>query len=195
MFLDNPPAMRPFEFLMGILTPPRYGTIDPTPLMAVFFPLFFGIMVTKEGPKLLEFNVRFGDPETQSLLPLLETDFVDLAEAVAGGKVSSLKLSYSGRSAVGVVVAAPGYPGPYPKALAVDEIDLGGLKDSFVFHANTGRDGSGRLITGGGRCFTAVALAEELLAANAAAYQTAARVKFEGAWFRPDIGKKFYEEA
>lgn len=157
--------------------------------------LFFGIMVTKSGPKLLEFNVRFGDPETQSLLPLLETDLVDVAEAVANGKLSGLKLAYSDRSAVGVVVAAPGYPGPYPKSLAVDEIDLGGLKDSFVFHASTDRDGSGRLVTGGGRCFTAVALAGETLGATAAAYEAAKRVKFEGAWFRPDIGRKFYEEA
>jgi phosphoribosylamine---glycine ligase len=157
--------------------------------------LFFGIMVTKDGPKLLEFNVRFGDPETQSLLPLIETDFVDVAEAVASGKLASLKLSYSDCNAVGVVIAAPGYPGPYPKGLRVEEIDVGGLKDALVFHASTGRDGSGRLVTGGGRCFTAVALADEMLTANASAYETARRVKFEGAWFRPDIGRKFYEEA
>lgn len=157
--------------------------------------LFFGVMVTKAGPKLLEFNVRFGDPETQSLLPLVETDIVDVAEAVARGELASLKLSYSDRSAVGVVVAAPGYPGTYPKGLPVEEIDLNGLKDALVFHANTGRDGRGRLATGGGRCFTAVGLADDMMVANARAYEAAGRVRFEGAWHRPDIGRKFYEGA
>jgi phosphoribosylamine--glycine ligase len=154
--------------------------------------LFFGVMVTAAGPKLLEFNVRFGDPETQSLLPLIETDFIDVAEAVAAGKLSSLQIKYSGKSAVGVVVAAPGYPGAYPTQLPVEDISLADVKDALVFHANTGRGPDGRVVTGGGRCFTAVGLAEEMLSANAIAYQAAKRVKFEGAWFRQDIGAKFY---
>jgi phosphoribosylamine--glycine ligase len=88
--------------------------------------LFFGVMLTAEGPKLLEYNVRFGDPETQSLLPLLESNIAELcASGVAKGALCSLRPRFSDRTACGVVVAAPGYPGPYPKGLRVD---LGGPK-------------------------------------------------------------------
>ncbi len=157
--------------------------------------LFFGIMVTESGPKLLEYNVRFGDPETQSLLPLLETDLVDVAEAVATGKVAGLKPDFSDSSAVGIVVAAPGYPDTYPKGIAVDAAGAASVRDAVVFHAGTTKDGGGTLRTGGGRCFTAVGVANDLISANKAAYEAAKRVKFEGAWFRGDIGRKFYGES
>jgi phosphoribosylamine-glycine ligase len=154
--------------------------------------LFFGLMVTEEGPKLLEYNVRFGDPETQSLLPLMESDLADLAEAVAAGKAGELKPVFSDDCAVGIVVAAPGYPDSYPKGLEVDVRGLHSLRDALIFHAGTTRSPEGVLLTGGGRCFTAVGLAREHLAASAAAYEAAKLVRFEGAWFRADIGKKFY---
>jgi len=157
--------------------------------------LFFGIMVTESGPKLLEYNVRFGDPETQSLLPLLETDLVDVAEAVATGKVAGLRPAFSDSSAVGIVVAAPGYPDAYPKGIAVDAAGAASVRDAVVFHAGTTRDGGGTLRTGGGRCFTAVGVANDLISANKAAYEAAKRVNFEGAWFRGDIGRKFYGES
>jgi phosphoribosylamine---glycine ligase len=156
--------------------------------------LFFGIMVTESGPKLLEYNVRFGDPETQSLLPLLKTDFLDLAEAAARGRVKELSPEFSDESAVGIVVAAPGYPDAYPKGLAVESAALTSLRDAVVFHASTSVAGDGTLRTGGGRCFTAVGMAGDLLAASAVAYEAAKRVRFEGAWFRSDIGRKFYGE-
>ena len=168
--------------------------------------LFFGIMVTSQGPRLLEYNVRFGDPETQSLLPLLDSNFLDLCAGIAGGQLCSLRPSFSDRIACGVVVASPGYPGDYPKGLAVD---LGGIEagteagipeivptfrgaEALLFHASTARDPDGRLRTGGGRCFTAVGLGETWEAARDSAYATAKAVRFEGAWYRPDIGKAYY---
>lgn len=157
--------------------------------------LFFGIMVTSSGPKLLEYNVRFGDPECQSLFSLLESDFADLVERVANGKLEGLELRWADRTALGVVVAAPGYPGPCPKGLAVEEIRASDLKGVQIFHAGTSRDAEGRLLTGGGRCFTAVALGEDPLSANAAATEAARRIRFEGAWFRQDIGRRFFKEA
>jgi phosphoribosylamine--glycine ligase len=168
--------------------------------------LFFGIMVTAQGPRLLEYNVRFGDPETQSLLPLLESNFLDLCAGTAGGRLCSLRPSSSDRIACGVVIAAPGYPGDYPKGLAVDlgkieaETEAGipeivssvPRAEALLFHASTARDPDGRLRTTGGRCFTAVGLGETWEAARDSAYATAEAVKFEGAWYRPDIGDAYY---
>jgi phosphoribosylamine--glycine ligase len=158
--------------------------------------LFFGVMVTAQGPKLLEYNVRFGDPETQSLLPLIETDFLDVAEKTARGELAGVEIAYAKKCAVGVVVAAPGYPGSYPKDLPVEDIHVSDIGDAVVFHANTsfrslGESGKAEgIATGGGRCFTAVATGSSFQAASANAYAAARRVRFEGAWFRPDIGKR-----
>jgi len=167
--------------------------------------LFFGIMVTKEGPRLLEYNVRFGDPETQSLLPLLTSNLGELCDAVARGRLSSAKLAFSTASACGVVVAAPGYPAHYPKGLAVDlgrtdaavgagqpEIDTDGMPgpEALLFHASTARDPTGQLRTGGGRCFTAVGLGPHWSIARDRAYELARQVRFEGAWYRRDIGAR-----
>ena len=170
--------------------------------------LFFGIMATDQGPRLLEYNVRFGDPETQSLLPLLDSNFLELCAVTAVGRLCSLRPSASNRIACGVVVASPGYPGDYPKGLAVDlgRIDTGaeaGIPEldsgipgaeALLFHASTARGPDGRLRTGGGRCFTAVGVGETWKTARASAYAAAEAVKFEGAWFRPDIGDSYYRE-
>jgi phosphoribosylamine--glycine ligase len=169
--------------------------------------LFFGIMVTDEGPRLLEYNVRFGDPETQSLLPLLASDLGELCNAVVRGRLSAMKLSVSKGVACGVVVAAPGYPAHYPKGLAVDlgqtdaavgagqpEIDTDGMPgaEALLFHASTARDPAGQLRTGGGRCFTAVGLGPDWPTARDRAYELAGRVRFAGAWYRRDIGKRLF---
>jgi phosphoribosylamine--glycine ligase len=152
--------------------------------------LFFGVMMTEDGPKLLEYNVRFGDPETQSLLPLLETGVGELLGGVARGALCSLRPRFSSRAACGVVIAAPGYPGTYPKGIPVD---LGGAgAGSLLFHASTSRREDGVLVTGGGRCFTAVGLGDDWAAARREAYALAERVRFEGAWFRPDIGARIF---
>jgi phosphoribosylamine---glycine ligase len=161
--------------------------------------LFFGIMLTEAGPKLLEYNVRFGDPETQSLLPLLEGGSGELLAAVARGGLCSARPRFSGSVACGVVVAAPGYPGSYPKGLSADLGQDGGdaMCDadrglSLLFHASTSRGADGRPRTGGGRCFTAVGVGRDWDEARAAAYERAAAVRFDGAWYRPDIGKRAY---
>jgi phosphoribosylamine---glycine ligase len=155
--------------------------------------LFFGVMLTTEGPKLLEYNVRFGDPETQSLLPLLETDLSGLLSGVAQGALCSLRPRFSDDCACGVVLAAPGYPQAYPKGL---EVDLGRVDaDSLLFHASTTRDASGRVRTGGGRCFTAVGVGSSWEAARGEAYALAGKVGFEGAWYRPDIGSRMHPAA
>ncbi len=152
--------------------------------------LFFGVMLTGEGPKLLEYNVRFGDPETQSLLPLLETGIGDLLGGVARGALCSLRPRFSAKAACGVVIAAPGYPGAYPKGIPVD---LAGTEDdSLLFHASTSRRGDGSLVTGGGRCFTAVGLGGDWTAARREAYALAEKPRFEGAWFRRDIGASIF---
>lgn len=152
--------------------------------------LFFGIMVTDKGPRLLEYNVRFGDPETQSLLPLLASDAIDLFWAAAGGRLAELNLEYRAQSAVGITIAAPGYPGAYPEHIPVDSLP-GSSDSALLFHAGTFRDVEGRIRTGGGRCFTAVGLGVDYFQAHARALKLAQAVGFEGAWYRPDIGKQF----
>lgn len=170
--------------------------------------LFFGIMLTAEGPRLLEYNVRFGDPETQSLLPRLEGDFAELCAGIASGSLPTPR--FSPRLACGVVVAAPGYPISYPRGLLVDLSSIGqaiaqgkpeanartaagdSAPSALLFQAATGRDAEGGLRTGGGRCFTAVGLGEEWKTARDRAYELAKGVHFDGAWFRPDIGDKIF---
>lgn len=170
--------------------------------------LFFGLMLTADGPRLLEYNVRFGDPEAQALLPRMKDNFAELCEAVASGRMPAP--SFSGMHSCAVVVAAPGYPIAHPRGLPVTllgaaasadsgepELSVGsalgeGAPSGLLFHAATGRDAEGRLRTGGGRTFTAVGLGPDFLAARKRAYELAPLVDFEGAWFRPDIGEKVY---
>lgn len=154
--------------------------------------IFIGLMITAKGPMILEYNVRFGDPETQSLLSLIDSDFGDLALAMAEGTLASYRLELSKKVALGVVVAAPGYPGDYPKGLAIEDLPLTTPGSFHLFQAATTLStDSGRAVTGGGRCFTAVGVAESFEEAKRKAYQGAAQVKFPGAWYRRDIGSKF----
>jgi phosphoribosylamine---glycine ligase len=155
--------------------------------------LFFGVMLTASGPKLLEYNVRFGDPETQSLLPLLAEDLGELCLAVARGKLGHRRPRFTGETACGVVIAAPGYPGPYPKGIVVGErLEVAAGGNASLFHASTSLDAEGKLRTGGGRCFTAVGIGPDWESARSRAYALADGVRFEGAWFRPDIGEKIF---
>ncbi|MDR2589030.1 MAG: phosphoribosylamine--glycine ligase, partial [Spirochaetales bacterium] len=156
--------------------------------------LYFGLMITPGGPKLLEYNVRFGDPETQSLLPLISSDFGNLCDAITTGSLDSFPLTVSERASVGVVVAAKGYPAAYRKGQPVRIAETPGEKDLEVFHTATYRDSEGILKTGGGRCFTVVGTGKDLFEAADRAYRGVKNVFFPGAWFRPDIGKKFLTE-
>jgi phosphoribosylamine-glycine ligase len=153
--------------------------------------VYFGIMVTEAGPMLLEYNVRFGDPEAQVVLPLIQNDFADLSEALAHGTLDRIELRISDQSALGVVVAAPGYPSSYPRHLPIDPLPTPSEHEAVVFHASTTREGD-ELFTGGGRCFTVVGFGGELLQARANAYKTAKEVTFPGSWIRPDIGGRIF---
>ncbi len=156
--------------------------------------LYCGLMVGPKGPKALEYNVRLGDPETQVLLPLIQSDFGGLVDALFAGTLLKYAVSVRPAAATGVVVASAGYPGPYRKDVPVTALPAPGEGEGLVFHATTHRDRDGRLLTGGGRCFTVVGVHEDALAATERAYALASQVRFEGAWFRPDIGRRLFAE-
>ncbi len=156
--------------------------------------LYFGLMITEEGPKVLEYNVRFGDPETQALLPLITSDFGNLWDAAAAGTLDSFPLSFSDSASLGVVIAARGYPGKYSRRLKVKITPRPEEKNLHVFHAGTLRSRDGALLTGGGRCFTVVGVGKDIYKAAELAYSGTEDVRFHGAWFRRDIGKRFMTE-
>ena len=151
--------------------------------------LYIGIMVTRDGPKVLEFNTRFGDPETQVLLPRLETDPVALMHAAASGRLGDVELKVKSDYATCVVIAAQGYPGTYPKGEVVTLPEKLGPGE-FLFHAGTKRDASGRILTNGGRVFGATALGPTLSAALARTYDAVEQTQFASRYFRTDIGAK-----
>ncbi len=154
--------------------------------------LFLGIMATADGPKLLEYNVRFGDPETQSLLAVLKGDLGSLLASAASGRLDPGAAAAAAAApeswACGFVAAAPGYPGAYPKGIPVEALPVDLPGRSLLYHASTRRDPSGRLVTGGGRCFTAVGLGADLREARENGLIAVRGIRFEGAWFREDIG-------
>ena len=161
--------------------------------------LYFGLMMTAQGPKVLEFNVRFGDPETQVLMPMLGMDLGELVESMAAGSPGRLAAASKignapgrPRAALGVVVASRGYPENAEKGAAVSAVPAPAHK-SLIFHASTSRDPDGVIRVGGGRCFTAVGLGDNLGAAAENAYGAARQIRFDGAWFRRDIGRRFIE--
>ncbi|RDV84831.1 phosphoribosylamine--glycine ligase [Ammonifex thiophilus] len=152
--------------------------------------LYAGLMLTGEGPKVLEFNVRFGDPETQPLLYLLESDLLEALEAALDGRLEEVKLSWHPGAAVCVVLAAAGYPGP---ARTGDEIKgLEELEDKegiMVFHAGTRREG-GRFLTAGGRVLGVTARGKDVREARERAYEAVKHISFPGMHYRRDIGLK-----
>jgi phosphoribosylamine--glycine ligase len=148
--------------------------------------LFIGLMLTPEGVKVLEYNVRFGDPETQAVLPLLESDLLELLEATAAGRLAEVTPRWSAGASACVVLAAPGYPGGYPTGLPLSVPET--LPEgTLVFHAGTALEEEG-LVSSGGRVLNVVALAETLAEAVAAAYAGADAIDFKGAHLRRDIG-------
>ncbi|MGA2380969.1 MAG: phosphoribosylamine--glycine ligase [Spirochaetia bacterium] len=154
--------------------------------------LYFGLMITTKGPRVLEFNVRFGDPETQVLLPMLGTDLGELCEAMTTGRLAHVTPPASRPgAALGVVIAGRGYPENAEKGALVAPIPVLPEAESVVFHASTVCDAAGRVRTSGGRCFTAVGMGRDLAEAAARAYTAADAVSFDGAWYRRDIGRKF----
>ena len=156
--------------------------------------LYGGFMLTSEGPKIVEFNVRFGDPETQVVLPRLETDLVDVMCAVAEGRAGDIDLAWSDKWAVCVVLASEGYPGSYEKGkviLGIEEAEA--LEGVTVFHAGTVRNVDGELLTAGGRVLNVVALGDTFEEARERAYEACDLINFEGKQFRTDIGARAAE--
>ncbi|MFC1590350.1 phosphoribosylamine--glycine ligase [Candidatus Omnitrophota bacterium] len=157
--------------------------------------LYAGIMVTGEGPKVLEFNVRFGDPETQAILPRLKTDIVEIMEASIEGALSGVSIEWDPRPCVSVVMASGGYPGKYEKGKVISGLeDAPGGPDAVVFHAGTRltEDAGGRkaCVTNGGRVLNVTALGSDIKDAIENSYRALARVSFEGMHYRKDIGQK-----
>ena len=151
--------------------------------------LYGGFMLTPNGPKLLEYNARFGDPETQVVLPRLESDLVEVMLAVAEGRPDDIELSWADKWTVTVVLASEGYPRAYEKGkviLGVD--DANELDDVMVFHAGTALNADGELVTAGGRVLNVTAMGETFQAARERAYEACALIDFEGKQNRSDIG-------
>jgi phosphoribosylamine--glycine ligase len=154
--------------------------------------LYAGVMATNQGPRVLEFNCRFGDPEIQPLLMRLRTDLLDLIEAVVDERLDTFegKLEWDARPAVCVVMASGGYPGSYEKGLTIKGLgDAAKLPDVKVFHAGTRRDGD-RILTDGGRVLGVTALGDTLSDAKRRAYEAVACIQFPGAFYRRDIADK-----
>ena len=152
--------------------------------------LYGGFMLTPTGPKLLEFNARFGDPETQVVLPRLESDLVDVMYAVAEGRPEDVELAWSDAWAVSVVLASQGYPKAYEKGKVITGIEAAEALDGVtVFHAGT-KVADGAVLTSGGRVLNVTALGDSFAGARELAYQAAALIDFDGKQFRTDIGAK-----
>lgn len=152
--------------------------------------LYFGLMLTSEGPKVLEYNARFGDPETQVVLPRLKTDLLDIMEAVVDERLDQVKVEWDDRAAVCVVVASGGYPGSYEKGLTINGLEnLENKQDVFLFHAGTRWNGTS-LVTNGGRVLGVTALGESLAEAAKEAYNQVDLISFKDMHFRRDIGAK-----
>jgi phosphoribosylamine---glycine ligase len=152
--------------------------------------LYCGLMLDASGPRVVEFNCRFGDPETQVVLPLLETDLAELLLAACTGRLAQVEVRHRAAAAACVVLASGGYPGTYAKGLPIQGLEqLAGARGVVAFHAGTElRDG--RLVTGGGRVLGITATAPDLQTAVRQAYAAAAKVHFEGVHYRRDIGHR-----
>jgi len=154
--------------------------------------LYPGIMLTKGGPKVLEFNARFGDPETQVYLTRLENDLVELLDASVNGTLDKMELKWSPLASVCVVMASGGYPGTYPKGKVIAGLDAANkLPHTKVFHAGTALK-DGQIVTNGGRVLGVTALGKDLRVAQAVAYAAVETIQFEGAHFRRDIAAKAF---
>jgi len=150
--------------------------------------LYGGLMITNDGPKVLEFNVRFGDPEAQVVLPRLKTDLVDIMLAVIDGALERVKIEWSQDACVGVVMASGGYPASYRTGFAIsglNELD----KDVLVFHAGTKIGPGEEIVTSGGRVLTVVATGRTIAQAREKVYHNIARLHFEGCHYRKDIAQ------
>ncbi len=152
--------------------------------------LYAGLILTKEGPKVLEFNARLGDPETQSILPILKTDLLDIVIASVEGNLKNVEVEWEEKSSVCVVMSSAGYPADYEKGKIINGLDeLDGQKNMMVFHAGTANK-EGKIITNGGRVLGVTAWADNLKDAIDNAYKGVDKIYFENQYYRKDIGEK-----
>ncbi|MEX2495134.1 MAG: phosphoribosylamine--glycine ligase [Woeseia sp.] len=150
--------------------------------------LYAGLIISADGaPRVLEFNCRFGDPETQPIMARLETDLVDICEAALGGRLDQVSVDWDPRAALGVVMAAEGYPFDYREGDAITGLTTSKTDAVKVFHAATVRNGDD-VVTSGGRVLCVVGLGDSLAEAQETAYTTVRRIRWQGAWYRSDIG-------
>jgi phosphoribosylamine---glycine ligase len=152
--------------------------------------LYAGLVLTEEGPKVLEFNARFGDPETQVILPGLKTDLIEILNAVQEEKLNKIKVEWSNQAAVCIVLASGGYPAAYEKGKIITGLEkIDNQQNAMVFHAGTKKKNS-KFITSGGRVLGVTAWDDTLTGAIEKAYETAEKINFEKVYYRKDIGKK-----
>ncbi|MCC8044572.1 MAG: phosphoribosylamine--glycine ligase [Clostridiales bacterium] len=155
--------------------------------------IFFGLMLTADGPKVLEYNARFGDPEAQVVLPRMKTDIIEVFEACVDGTLDQVSLEFEDNAAVCVVLASDGYPVQYEKGKIIDGLDTFKDRDGYyVFHAGTAKK-DGRIVTNGGRVLGVTAKGTDLKDARANAYKAVEWISFENKYFRHDIGKAIDE--
>lgn len=151
--------------------------------------LYFGLMLTPKGPKVIEYNCRFGDPETQVVLPRLKTDIIDIFEAINNGTLADLDIEWDDRACTCVIMASGGYPKSYPKGIEITGLTDGQLDGVTVYHAGTKLQ-DGKLVTAGGRVLGVTALGNDLQDALNKSYAAVGKIHFDGAHYRKDIGAK-----
>jgi phosphoribosylamine---glycine ligase len=176
------------RILEGILTPVVQGMAEEgRPYRGV---LYAGVMISEGLPKVLEFNARFGDPETQPVLMRMKGDLVPLLEACIDGNLDRCKVEWDRRASVCVVMASNGYPGDYEKGKPIEGLErVSGIRDVFVFHAGTALE-NGRIVTSGGRVLGVTGLGEDLPKAIEKTYSAVRSIKWPGVHYRTDIGQK-----
>lgn len=148
--------------------------------------LYAGLMITADGPKVIEFNARFGDPETQVVLPLLDSDLTEVMEACIDGTLANIDVEWKDKAAVCIVMAAEGYPASYRKGDIITGVDKACTEDSFVFQAGTSTQ-EGSLVTNGGRVLGITAFASDIVSSVKRAYEAVGMINFDGAHYRKDI--------
>jgi len=192
----SPASVVTAELFKEILDKIIYRTIDGLAKEGIEFRgvLYAGVILTKDGPKSLEFNVRFGDPETQAILPRLKSDLLEVMLATSEGKLSKIKsLDWDNRACVCVVCAAFGYPGDYTKNKEISGLDqVAKLDDVVVFHAGTKKSGN-KILSSGGRVLGVTGIGETIKEAINKTYQAVGKISFEGMHYRKDIGRRAIE--
>jgi phosphoribosylamine--glycine ligase len=175
------------EIMDNIIKPTLDGMIkENCPFVGI---LFAGLILTKNGPKLLEFNIRFGDPEAEVILPRLKTDLLDIINATIKGNLDQIDIEFSDKKAVCVILASKGYPESYKKGSEIKDIDNLLQNDEIIFHCGTKLQ-DGKILSNGGRVLASVALAEDFELAIKKSYKIVDKVKWPDCYYRKDIAKK-----